>query len=302
MKVMSIIGTRPQVIKYSVLHDEIKKHKGIKEVIVDTGQHYDDNMNGNFYKEFRYKPDYWLGMKGEKDICKIEKVIKKEKPDKIIVIGDTNSTYWGCLASGNVPLYHIEAGYRCFDNSLPEERIRIAVDELADFNYTSTHRASYNLVKENIYNYKYAGDLMYDLYLQNKRYIPYSREWNGRYILLTVHRKENKNRINDILRYVVNKHKGHSIIFPVHPSVKDIITYEHDYLIMIDPVGYTKTLSLIHYAYKIITDSGGIIRECYFMKKPVEILRKSWEFQPADNFGDGCASEKIVAHLLTHIP
>jgi len=301
MKVMSIIGTRPQVIKYSVLHDEIKKHKGIKEVIVDTGQHYDDNMNGNFYKEFRYKPDYWLGMKGEKDICKIEKVIKKEKPDKIIVIGDTNSTYWGCLASGNVPLYHIEAGYRCFDNSLPEERIRIAVDELADFNYTSTHRASYNLVKENIYNYKYAGDLMYDLYLKNKP----SRNSKFKYdfIFMTIHRQENRIKINDILKNISRKYSEDIIYFSVHPSIEKYIKYPISFHFrVIKPQDYKVTLNFISKSKKVITDSGGIIRECYFMKKPVEILRKSWEFQPADNFGDGCASEKIVAHLLTHIP
>ena len=304
-KLLSIVGARPQFIKAAVVSKELRKE--FEEVLVHTGQHYDNNMSKIFFDDMGIpKPDYNLGVSIENpkeqtnEMCvQIKKIIVKEKPELVIVYGDTNSTKAGAMAASElgVPLAHIEAGLRSFDRSMPEEENRIFTDKCSKLLFCPTETAVSNLKKERIIEGVYnTGDVMYDATLY---FLEIAKEKSdilnklglkfGDYLLATVHRQsntDNKENLKNIFDAFVES--GEKIVIPIHPRTrKRLIEYglfDKYKNMLIDPVGYLDMLILEKNAKKILTDSGGIQKEAYFMKVPCITLRENTEWvETVDN-------------------
>lgn len=298
MKILTIIGARPQFIKAGSVSREILNHETIKEVIVHTGQHYDTNMSDIFFDEMKIpKPDYFLGIGGKSHgamtgqmIEKIEEVVLKENPDWIIVYGDTNSTLAGAIVASklHIKLAHIEAGLRSFNMQMPEEINRILTDRVSTILFCPTITAIENLKKEGYSNFNCkvinSGDVMQDgaMFYKNFAIKPTCLIKNN-YILSTIHRAENTNDINRLKSIIeslneINKEK--QIILPLHPRTKNIIIDNNikiDFTI-IDPVGYLEMVWLIDNCDLVLTDSGGLQKEAFFFKKPCITLRDETEW------------------------
>jgi UDP-N-acetylglucosamine 2-epimerase len=276
----------------------------MKEVLINTGQHYDYNMAGVFFEELSIpKPDYDLGVgsgshasQTAEMMIRIESVLLQEKPDAVIVYGDTNSTLAGALVSSklHIPLIHIEAGLRSYNKKMPEEINRVVTDSISDILFTPTLRAIKNLEMENIReNVFYVGDVMYDAVLSHiavaeKRYRLDDFQLKPKqYVLCTIHRAENTDneiRLNNIVRSLLSVSK--LIVFPAHPrTVKQLKKYslyeklkEAKHIRLIEPVTYLEMLILEKNADVIITDSGGVQKEAYFSKVPCLTLRNETEW------------------------
>jgi UDP-GlcNAc3NAcA epimerase len=309
MKLLTILGTRPQFIKAATLSREISKHKEIKEIIVHTGQHYDENMSSIFFNELKIsKPNYFLdignkshGVMTGQMMEKIEKVALKEKPDWIIVYGDTNSTLAGAIVASKikVKLAHIEAGLRSFNMNMPEEINRILTDRVSTILFCPSKRAVKNLKDEN-FPYKLSdctnqlilniGDVMLDgvnFYkkLISKPKISYDLNLDlNNYILCTIHRAENTDNIIkfiSIFKALKKISKDKKIIIPIHPRTKKIIKQlglNTKNLVIIEPVRYLEMLWLINNCALVMTDSGGLQKEAFFFKKKCITLRNETEW------------------------
>jgi len=323
MKVALIVGTRPEFIQVEPVLKELVKRNNIP-LLVHTGQHYDYEMSRVFFEELNIpEPDYHLGVgsgthgyqTGEM-LKKLEGVLLKEKPDFVLVFGDTNSTLAGALASVklHIPVAHVEAGLRSFDRRMPEEINRILVDHISDILFAPTKTAVNNLNKEGIFNHVYnVGDVMCDSLLQNmdvlKRNISIL---NGlglsrkSYLLMTVHRAENTEdvkNLRNILYAVIESEE--QIIFPAHPrTVKQMKVYSLYSMVkrsnvkIINPVSYLNFLRLLDNAKKVLTDSGGVQKQAYLLKTPCITLRENTEWietvKDGWNVLVGADKEKIV--------
>lgn len=299
MKLLTVIGARPQFIKAAAVSRKLRAEN--EEIIVHTGQHYDDNMSKVFFDELEIPmPDYNLnvgsgshGAMTGNMMIKIEEVILKEKPDCVIVYGDTNSTLAGgvCASKLLIPLAHIEAGLRSFNKKMPEEQNRILTDHVSSFLFTPTETAVDNLKNEGVINNVYnVGDVMYDAsihYLniaqKKSNIIEKLKLSKGEFILGTVHRAENTNdpsRLKNIVKAL--NESGAKIVIPLHPRTKKYLNEYNlsfsDNIKLIDPIGYLDMLMLENYSSKIVTDSGGIQKEAYFVKKPCITLRDESEW------------------------
>jgi UDP-GlcNAc3NAcA epimerase len=300
MKIVTVIGARPQFIKAAALSKEILKHPDISEIIIHTGQHFDANMSNIFFEEMGIpKPDYYLdinslshGAMTGRMLEEIEKILLREKPDYLLVYGDTNSTLAGALAAKklHIKVIHVEAGLRSFDMKMPEEINRILTDQISDILFCPTQTAIDNLKNEGFSNKKNihiinSGDIMFDsvlLFKQNmkkpKRNLP------GTYILATVHRQENTDnteRLQKIIQaFNILSKKGIEVVLPLHPRTKKIINDNHIPVnfTLIDPVGYFEMMYLLEHAQAVITDSGGLQKEAYFFNKYCITLRDSTEW------------------------
>ena len=324
MKILTILGARPQFIKagtvsreimkynhtlasnFSLLKKEdkkqleIKNNKIITEVIIHTGQHFDANMSDIFFEEMKIqKPDYNLNINGLNHgamtgqmLEKIEEVLLIEKPDWVMVYGDTNSTIAGALAASkhHIKIAHIEAGLRSFNMHMPEEINRILTDRISTILFCPTHSAVNNLEKEgydslNIEIIK-NGDVMQDgaiFYkdLAKKPNIPLE----NKYILSTIHRAENTDNI-DRLRAIFEALNEIAteiqIVLPLHPRTKNILNNNNIQLskniLIIEPIGYLNMVWLINNAKLIMTDSGGLQKEAFFFNKPCITLRDETEW------------------------
>jgi len=307
MKIISIVGARPQFIKLAPLNSafaqlKMKNEKlKIAHLILHTGQHFDEEMSKLFFEQLEIpKPKYNLGISGggqaeqtAKMLIGIEEVLLKEKPDLVIVYGDTNSTLAGSLAAVKLGIktLHIEAGLRSFNRSMPEEINRIISDHTSDYLFAPTQTAVNNLKKEGLSDKTFlTGDIMVDSLNQN---IEKSKQHSGiinvldlkskDYYLLTLHRPytvddpANLELILDKLS-VLSK----QIIFPVHPRTNKVIEENKirisENFKIIKPVGYLDFIVLEQNAEKIITDSGGIQKEAYILKKPCITLRPETEW------------------------
>ncbi len=350
MKLLTIIGARPQFIKAAPVSRVLRKH--IDEKIIHTGQHYDANMSDIFFDELHIpKPDYHLGVgsgnhgkqTGEM-MAKIEEIVLNEQPDYLMVYGDTNSTLAGALVAAklHVPVIHIEAGLRSFNKKMPEEINRIMTDHVSEFLFCPTDTAVENLTNENITHHVFnIGDVMYDAVLYNqelakeKSTILQDAGLTAKdYHLITIHRAENTDDVEKMKNILDAFSKMEETkVWPIHPRTKHKLAdyglhlEEVPNLKVIDPVGYLDMLTLEANAKKIVTDSGGVQKEAYFMKVPCVTIREQTEWvetlegeaniltgtdtekilaavqkevRPAykEVFGDGQASEKIV-ELLT---
>ncbi|MEK6943368.1 MAG: UDP-N-acetylglucosamine 2-epimerase (non-hydrolyzing) [Nanoarchaeota archaeon] len=305
MKIVSIVGTRPNFMKIAPLIKEFKKRK-INHILVHTGQHYDKKMSRLFFDELNLpKPNVNLGISSgnrmeqiEKMTSEIEKVLKNENPDLVVVVGDVNSTFAGALAAKHlgIKVAHVEAGLRSFDMEMPEEINRILTDGISNFLFTTEESARKNLLNEKIPNERifFVGNVMIDTLLQHKEKASKSKILKDlklkkkEYCVLTLHRPSNvdtKNglkKIISILEKVQNKIK---IVFPVHPRTrKNIESFglnnkisSMKNLIVTDPLGYLDFLCLMSNSRFVLTDSGGIQEETTVLRIPCITMRNSTE-------------------------
>jgi UDP-GlcNAc3NAcA epimerase len=293
-KILSIIGARPQFIKHAPIQLQLQKY--FTALTLHTGQHYDSNMSAVFFNELNIpQPDYLFNIgrskpQGEQTgimMAEIEKVCLKEKPDAVLVYGDTNSTLAGTLAAVKmcIPLIHIEAGLRSYNRQMPEEINRIIADEFASLLFCPTKQAIENLKKEGIShdNIFLTGDVMCDMICLVKDKL--KKPAYSDYYFATIHRPYNTDdvvRLAEILKMLNDLEK--KIIFSVHPRtlarMQSYGMYESNYtnIIFIPPVGYIESISFQTYADAIITDSGGIQKEAYILKKKCITLRSETEW------------------------
>jgi len=338
MKIVTVIGARPQFIKAATLSKAIqsikKKKKTIKEILIHTGQHYDYLMDKIFFEELRLpKPNYHLdvgsashGKQTALMLERVEKVLIRERPDIVIVYGDTNSTLAGALGAAklNIPIAHIEAGLRSYNRSMPEEINRVVTDHISNFLFCPTKRAVKNLEKEGIKNgekrlVKNVGDVMYDSILyysqiaEKKSTVlkdlnlihPFSSHKRD-YYLATIHRAENTDnpkRLKSILKALNEIGREIPVVLPLHPRTKKKINiYQFDKEIVnvkvIEPVSYLNMLILEKYAKLILTDSGGVQKEAFWFRVPCVTLRDETEWietvKSGWNILVGSKTKKIV--------
>lgn len=303
MKILTVVGARPQFIKLAPF-SKVLRENGVNEIIVHTGQHYDENMNDLFFKELEIpEPDYNLGIgsgnHGEqtgKMLIEIEKIILKENPDLVIVYGDTNSTLAGALAASklHIKLAHVEAGLRSFNKRMPEEINRVLTDHVSDILFCPTQTAVENLKNEGITKGVYlVGDVMFDALLHFSKISDMKSNILERlnikpkeYYLATIHRAENTDdheRLKNILTAFSKMNE--IVVFPIHPRTRKMINYygvgdllENDNIKLIDPVGYLDMLKLEKNAKAILTDSGGVQKEAFWLKVPCITLRDETEW------------------------
>ena len=318
IKIVTIIGARPQIIKAAALSRAIKENfaNEIKEVIVHTGQHYDENMSQVFFDELGIPaPNYNLGVgsgnhgaQTSKMIEGIEEILLKEKPDYLVVYGDTNSTLAGAIAASkiHVPIVHIEAGLRSYNKAMPEEINRICCDHCSTMLFSPTATGYNNLIKEgfNPENKKpftidnpgiyHCGDVMYDnsLYFSSKVNGQQSTV-NSQYILCTIHRNNNTDepeRLCSIVKALLKLSKEKEIIIPLHPRTKKLLDINlnadiynqlinNERIHIIPPASFLEMIRLEKNADMVITDSGGVQKEAFFFKKPCIIIRSETEWK-----------------------
>lgn len=306
LKVLTIVGARPQFIKAAVVSRLMRQNKNISEKIIHTGQHYDSNLSNIFFEELEIPmPDYNLGIGSGNHgyqtgqmIEKIEPLIMAIKPDLVLVYGDTNSTLAGAIVSvkAHIPVVHIEAGLRSFNRKMPEEINRILTDHCSSFLFAPTETAVNNLLAEGIKKdiIYFVGDVMYDASLyysqiaeKRSKIIEKYKLRKKQYILVTIHRAENTDdydRLNAIVDGLSLLAAEVPVIFPMHPRTMDALMkfdLAHKLsskILFPGPVGYLDMLMLEKYAALITTDSGGVQKEAYFFQVPCVTLREETEW------------------------
>lgn len=325
MKVLSVVGTRPNIIKEYLINRELLK-RGVEEVLVHTGQHYDYEMSQIFFEDFGLpQPHYHFDIPNESNIVQtaeilrqMEQVLLHEKPTLTLVYGDVNSTLAAALASAKlrIPVVHIEGGVRTLDLYNPEEINRRGTDALSQLIFACTKTGYENLLKENFSRNRIclSGDLMMDVLLHTVRARNIAVERND-YMVATIHREENVESKDRLTRIILAfGRSGARIVFPAHPRTrKKLADYglvgliaAHRNVELCSPMGYTDFLKLLAGANKVITDSGGVRREAYVLHKPVivlldlvwfpEILQAGWKVIADDN------EERIVDAILNFEP
>lgn len=312
LHILTVIGARPQIIKAAALSRAIRAHfpGQLKETIVHTGQHYDENMSQVFFEELGIPaPEFNLHIgSGEREaqvrkmVAELQDLIQQVKPDAILVYGDTNSTKAGAEAGYNlgIPVVHIEAGLRSFNNNMPEEINRVYTDKVSTLLFAPTKTGIENLAKENITKGVYhCGDVMYDNslffaalaekqsdFLKNKNIKP------GNYFLATVHRDfntDNADRLAAIFESLENVAAEHEIpvVIPLHPRTKKQVSLlpelekkvlSSENIRIIPPASFLEMIHLEKNAKLVLTDSGGVQKEAFYFKKPCVILRPETEW------------------------
>jgi len=322
MKIISVVGARPQFIKAASLSREIRKHENLQEMIIHTGQHFDQNMSEIFFEEMQIpKPDYNLDINGMSHgamtgqmMEKIEIVLLDEKPDLVLVYGDTNSTLAGAVSAKklHIKLGHVEAGLRSFNMNMPEEINRILTDRISDILFCPSKVAVNNLRKEGFENFGCkiinSGDVMFDSILYYSKTSPKKsniiNELNlADFILCTVHRAENTDdfhRLKSIVSALNKINESINVVLPLHPRTKKIIEQNNFYtdFLIIDPIGYFDMIELIRRSSLVMTDSGGLQKEAFFLKKHCVILRDETEWTELTDLGfnviAGSDEDKII--------
>ncbi|MEL6537195.1 MAG: UDP-N-acetylglucosamine 2-epimerase (non-hydrolyzing) [Bacteroidota bacterium] len=333
MKIITILGARPQFIKAAAVSYVLKQEEQIEEVLVHTGQHFDSNMSEVFFQQLGIpEPKYNLAIHGGghgqmtgRMLEAIEEVLVKEEPNMVMVYGDTNSTIAGALAAKklHIPLAHVEAGLRSFNIKMPEEINRILTDRVSDLLFCPTQTAIDNLGKEGFDNFEaqvlLTGDVMYDavklfksLVEQQNVPLPEAVEPN-KYLLLTLHRAENTDDPQRLSRLIEVLNKIHEnqveILCPLHPRTRKKLE-EYDLqprFHTVAPVGYLEMVQLLKNCQLVLTDSGGLQKEAYFFHKPCVTLRDETEWVELVEHGyntiagaDAAIIEKAVGEGLNH--
>jgi UDP-GlcNAc3NAcA epimerase len=330
MRCVTIVGARPQFIKASVVSRALRRRDGLVEILVHTGQHYDANMSDVFFEELEIpQPDYHLGVgsgpHGEQTgrmLEAIEKVLRKEKSDAVLVYGDTNSTLAGALAAAKlcIPVAHVEAGLRCFNRRMPEELNRLVVDHLAALLLAPTQTAVDNLAAEGIAGpqVRLVGDVMYDvaLYYGQKaaaksHILDALRLCPKEYVLATVHRAENTDdpgRLAAICDGLARVASETPVVLPLHPRTRAVVDRQgwlrgaNPRLQVTAPLGYLDMLLLEKNAQLIATDSGGVQKEAYFYRVPCVTLRDETEWVElvaagANRLCPPCSAEAVARFI-----
>lgn len=303
MKILTIVGARPQFIKAATISRQVKNHDEMSEVFVHTGQHYDKEMSDIFFNHLEIPiPNYNLGIgsgsHGQQTgrmLAAIEEVAEKEAPDVAIVYGDTNSTIAGALGCTklHIPVAHVEAGLRSFNRDMPEEVNRILTDHASDILFTPSEKAVENLRDEGVASrVHHVGDVMYDAALYYRKKIAdqsYNEKFvfDNPYILATVHRAENTNdstRLLNIFDALARVAQKYCVVMPLHPRTKKALDREGQLdrygqsIEFIEPVGYLSMIQLERNAESIVTDSGGVQKEAYYHGVPCVTLRDETEW------------------------
>lgn len=299
MKIVTVVGARPQFIKAASLSREIMKRDDVEEVIVHTGQHFDENMSPVFFREMQIpKPKYNLeinslnhGAMTGRMLEQIETILVRETPDWLLVYGDTNSTLAGALAAKklHIKVAHVEAGLRSFNMAMPEEINRVLTDRISDILFCPSEKAITNLLGEGFSQDKVkivnVGDIMCDsamfygdLVKDGDIKLPQKN-----FLLATIHRAENTNdevSLRKIFSAFDKLNQSFDILLPLHPRTRkylDLYGIETS-ISLINPVGYLDMIALIKNSQAIITDSGGLQKEAYFFSKRCFTLRDETEW------------------------
>lgn len=305
-KILTVLGARPQFIKASVVSAAIAQTDGLEEVVVHTGQHFDANMSDVFFQELGMeKPKYQLDIHGGSHgdmtgrmLIAVERVILEEKPDIVLVYGDTNSTLAGALAAVklHIPVAHVEAGLRSFNMRMPEEVNRILTDRISRWLFTPTDTATGNLLREGVAaeQITQVGDVMYDVALHHGALVDETGGAMQRlglaprsYVLATIHRAENTDapqRLATIVEALSAVAAAQPVVWPLHPRTRGILErlglmqLASSALKLTDPVGYLDMVQLEKHAAVVVTDSGGVQKEAFFHKVPCVTLRDETEW------------------------
>lgn len=334
--ILSVIGTRPQYIKYAALSSVLRN--SFHEILVDTGQHYDFNLSDIFLSEFSiHRPDRKIilssidsGSQITEMIHALSKILREEKPNAVLCFGDTNSTLAAAFASikSNVPVIHVESGERNYTqqkqrvslHTIPEEINRFTVDHLSSLLLCASRRGVTNLLEEHATGHiEFTGDIMYDLYLKNLNRILQSTDVLQRfsispqsYFYCTIHRAlntDNKERLTSIIEAF--KLLDKLIIIPLHPRTEkmlrhfDLMKYVESLrnIQIIQPLNYSDSIALSYHAYKVITDSGGVVREAFFNHVPSIFIDDTTEWIDIFESGWGkiCGSDtmRIIESTVT---
>ncbi len=332
IKIITLVGARPQLIKASAISREIKKsfHNQIEEIIVHTGQHYDENMSNVFFQELEIPKEKYNLQVGSGShafqtaniMLKFEKILIDEKPDYLLLYGDTNSTIAAALTAAKIfiPIIHIEAGVRGYNKNFPEEINRILTDHLSTLLFTPTISGYESLEKEGFkFNeakkisnnnpaYYLCGDIMYDNTLffgqkMSRTYLEDKFNIKKSYCLLTMHRPSNVDdprNLANILNAIIDISEKHDldIIFPVHPRTKNVIEHladkvlsnkilNHKNIKMLPPASFIEMIALEKYSEIVITDSGGVQKEAFFLERPCLIMLEETPW--VELIDSGCA-------------
>lgn len=326
-KILTILGARPQFIKASVVSHAIRSSGRLNEVVLHTGQHFDANMSDVFFRELGMAtPAFELGIHGGghgemtgRMLVEIERVLSLEKPDAVLVYGDTNSTLAGALAAVklHIPVAHVEAGLRSFNMSMPEEVNRILADRIARWLFTPTQAAQAHLQREGVPAQQIVpvGDVMYDVALHHGARSNTTGGMIGKlglvpgsYVLATVHRAENTDnpeRLEAIVNALETVAKQRPVVWPLHPRTRGILNSTGRIkrlltnLQLIDPVGYLDMVQLEKYAAVIATDSGGVQKEAFFHQVPCVTLRDETEWVELVEAGWNRLAPPVSEHAIS---
>jgi len=326
MKILTVIGARPQFIKASVVSRAIQETGKIDEIILHTGQHFDANMSEVFFDQLKIpRPDIQLNINGGSHgemtgrmLAEIEKALLQNKPDRLLVYGDTNSTLAGALAAAklNIPVAHVEAGLRSFNMQMPEEINRILTDQISDLLFCPTKTAVTNLENEG-FAHKPAtilqtGDVMQDaaLFFAERATKP-AGNLPSQFILATLHRAENTDdpcRLSSIVNALNHIHHTLSpVVLPLHPRTRKLII-QHGLSLdvhTIDPVGYFEMIWLLDNCQLVMTDSGGVQKEAFFFSKACVTMRDQTEWIELIEIGAnelvGANTQKIISSAKKNI-
>lgn len=338
MRIVTVVGARPQFIKAAVLSRLLRQAEGMEELLVHTGQHYDENMSDVFFTELEIpRPAYHLGVgsgpHGQQTgrmLEAIEKVLLERKPDVLLVYGDTNSTLAGALAAAklHVPIAHVEAGLRSFNRRMPEEINRVLTDHVSTWLFTPTQAAVENLRREGLPESAIheVGDVMYDaarFYGARVSTEPIQRLSlkAGEYILGTIHRAENTDdtaRLRAIWDAVCDIAALVPVVLPLHPRTRSMLdklgwfAAAPKALHLLPPQGYLDMIALEKHARLIVTDSGGVQKEAFFHRVPcltlrdetewVELVQSGWNRLVPPTSADAVASAVRTALAQTERP
>jgi len=298
MKFLSIVGARPQFIKHAILASKLKIYKNnIKDITIHTGQHYDKKLSNIFFKQLEIpQPKYFLRVSNLNHsemvgsmVYKLGKILRKEKPDIIILYGDTNSTLAGaiCGSKENIPIAHVESGLRSHNLKMPEEINRIVTDRVSNLLFCPSLLAVQNLKKEGFYKMKdktivNSGDITLDLYKKLEgKFLKKNKNYN-KYFLVTLHREENckQNLLANIIKNLHFLSNYKKIILPAHPRIRDYLKkkIKSKNIEIIEPQGFFEFRNLIYNSSCLITDSGGVQKESFFLKKNSYVIRQETEW------------------------
>ena len=303
MKVLTILGTRPEIIRLSKIIPKLDKY--CDHIIVHTGQNYDYELDKIFFHTLKIrKPDYYLNARGTfaKQIAiifeKLEEILIKEKPDRFLVLGDTNSSLGGVVAKRlMIPVFHMEAGNRCYDENVPEEVNRRIIDHSSSILLPYSNRSCENLLSEGISRNRIyvTGNPIYEVIKSNLKKISLSRILkqlkikNSSYFLLTLHRQENVDdheqllKFINLLKVIIKKYDKKNIIWPIHPRTKSLLgrlkINLDKKIILSKPLNFFDFVKLEENSFCVLTDSGTVQEECTILKAPCVVLRNTTERQ-----------------------
>lgn len=339
---MTVVGARPQFVKAAAVSRALSRRSGVREVLVHTGQHFDPEMSDIFFEELALpRAAHHLGISGGKHgdmtgrmLAGLEALMIDVKPGWVLVYGDTNSTLAAALAAAklHVPVAHVEAGLRSFNRRMPEEINRILTDHVSSLLFCPTGAAVSNLAAEGVSKgVHHTGDVMYDVMLHSlqrarasSRILECLDLRDGCYAVATVHRAENtddESRLRRIFEFLREESEKRTVVLPLHPRTKQAIekgALSTGTLTIVPPLGYIDMVRLVAGASDVYTDSGGLQKEAYFLRKPCVTLREETEWVETvaagwnrlwhvsdyaprieiEDYGDGDAGSVICAYLI----